>query len=431
LRKLLNGINQKIIYNFILKINYKKFKPNLVSNLFYQVCLTAISRLIGLFNSIYAVKTLGSYNIGLTNLIQTSVTQTSIIYDGGLNNVGIRKIVETNGENLEIGFQILSFRLFFGLLCSTFWITAILILKPQHSSIWYLGSIGIIISSLDFSFFFRAINKFNLFITLFSITPFITAIFYRTFLNSNTQTGLDYLIYIISSFCISLIILFYIIYNYGNPFRDFLDLKAFKMLFINHKHLWTSSAIGIIYPSLQVFTISYLLGLSQNGIYKASLIFIAPFELLNFLLSGTILPIITKWKELGINQFKSNIYKMFYNLILILLPFTIIVLLIPGNRITILIGDKYIYSIWVFKIALIGKIFILTFSPFYYTIIANRHDDLNLKLSILNSIVNILLCFTLIPILGIIGASLSMMACDLLISILSYIKFKKIKQINY
>jgi O-antigen/teichoic acid export membrane protein len=122
---------------------------------------------------------------------------------------------------------------------------------------------------------------------------------------------------------------------------------------------------------------------------------------------------------------------MFYNLILILLPFTIIVLLIPGNRITILIGDKYIYSIWVFKIALIGKIFILTFSPFYYTIIANRHDDLNLKLSILNSIVNILLCFTLIPILGIIGASLSMMACDLLISILSYIKFKKIKQINY
>ena len=85
----------------------------------------------------------------------------------------------------------------------------------------------------------------------------------------------------------------------------------------------------------------------------------------------------------------------YYNLILILLPFTIIVLLIPGNRITILIGDKYIYSIWVFKIALIGKIFILTFSPFYYTIIANRHDDLNLKLSILNSIVNILLCLNM------------------------------------
>ncbi len=417
--------------NHILKINFIKYKSSLVSNLLYQVILTAFSRIIGLFNSIYAVKTLGSYNIGLTNLIQTSVTQTSIIYDGGLNNVGIRKIVETNGQNINIGFHILSFRLFFGIICSIAWLLVIFLMKPSNQVIWYLGSFGILLASIDFSFFFRAINKFNLFITVFSFTPILTTILYRVFLNNSKQIGFDYIIYIFSNFCISAIILSYIIIKFGNPFKDFLNFEAFKDLFFQHRHLWASSAIGILYPSLQIFTISYLLGLTQNGIYKASLIFIAPFELLNFLLSGTILPIITKWKEFGINKFKKNIKNMFIILLLILLPLTIIILLIPENFITLLLGKKYIFSISVFKIALFGKIFVLIFSPFYYSIIANRHDNFNLQLTIFNSLINILLCFTLIPFLGILGAAISMMICDILYSTISFLKYKKIKKINY
>ncbi len=412
-------------------MNLKKIKSSLFTTLFYQVSLTAISRIIGLFNSIYAVKTLGSYNIGLTNLIQTSVTQTSIIYDGGLNNVGIRKIVETNGTNLEIGYSILSFRFFSGLVCSVFWFLIILIAKPLNPNIWYLGSAGIILASLDFSFFFRAINKFNLFIAIFSITPLITSILYKLFLHDKIQIGLDYKIYIFSTFCTTFLIYLFIVYKYGNPFKNILNITLFRNLIRDNRHLWISSAIGIIYPSLQVFTISYLLGLTQNGIYRASLVFIAPFELLNFLFSGTILPIITKWKELGLLTFKKNILKMFYAIVFFVLPVTLIVFLIPEDFISSLIGKKYIFSIWVFRIAIFGKIFILAFSPFYYTIIANRQDNLNLRLSILNSLVNILFCLTLIPFFGLIGAAVSMMICDLLISILSFILFKKIKKINY
>lgn len=414
-----------------MKFKFNKIKSNLVASLFYQVSITAASRIISLFNSIYAVKTLGSYNIGLSNLIQTSVVQTSIIYDGGLNNVGIRKIVETKAVNLEIGFHILSLRLFFGLVCTAFWITLIKIIQPHNSIIWYFGAIGIILLSLDFSFFFRAINKFNLFITIFSLVPLLTAILYKFFLLNNSQAGLDYIIYIVSNFFVFIIILTYIFLKYGNPFKDIFNFKLFKRLFFDHKHLWVSSAIGIIYPSLQVFTISYLLGLYQNGVYKASLIFIAPLELLNFLLSGTILPIVTSWKDFGLNYFKKNVKRMYFYILVVTLLFYLSILLIPKSFISDLIGNKYIFSISVFKIAITGKLFVLISSPFYYAIIANRNDSYILNFSILNSIVNTSFCFILIPIFGINGAAVSMMISDIINSLMSYMYFNKINKINY
>jgi O-antigen/teichoic acid export membrane protein len=413
-----------------LNFKYNKIKSPIVASLLYQVSLTAISRIISLFNSIYAAKTLGSYNIGLTNLIQTSVVQTSIIYDGGLNNVGIRKIIETKALNLEVGFHILSLRLFFGLICSALWITVINIIQPQNLIIWHFGAIGIILLSLDFSFFFRAINKFNLFVSFFSLSPFIIAILYKYFLSNNTQVGLDYIIYIISNIFVIAIIFTYIIFKYGNPYKDIFNFRLFKRLFFDHKHLWISSAIGIIYPSVQIFTISFLLGLYQNGVYKASLIFIAPLELLNFLLSGTILPILTSWKQYGLDYFKKNVKKMYFFIFFITLLFYLLILLIPKSLITELIGNKFIFSIWVFKIAITGKLFVLISSPFYYAIIANRNDSYILNFSILNSIVNTLFCFILIPIFGINGAAAAMMISDIINSLMAYVYFNKIKKIN-
>ena len=75
-------------------------------------------------------------------------------------------------------------------------------------------------------------------------------------------------------------------------------------------------------------------------------------------------------------------------------------------------------------------LFVLISSPFYYAIIANRNDSYILNFSILNSIVNTLFCFILIPIFGINGAAAAMMISDIINSLMAYVYFNKIKKIN-
>lgn len=412
------------------RINFYKV-PKLAKDTLFQLSINVFTRLISLLNSIFAVKTLGSYNIGFSNVVQTTINQTSIIYDGNLNSVGIRKIIESKYSNLEIAYKIISLRFLVSFLVSFFWIIVVFLTQPTHQMVWFIGGLYIIVNALDLNFYFRSLSIYNTYIVISGLTPVLIGIFYYIFLHSSDQTGLDLVILFISSLITCFLSWLYIYFKKGIFVLKFYTLKEYCSVFNENKMLWYSSVIGIAYPAIQVYLIAYLLGLKENGVYKASFLFIVPLDMFITTFTGIILPKITEWKMQGIESYKKNVNNLFKKLLLFFPIIFISLSLISKDIFHQIVGNKYIFSFDVFRIVLMGKIIMIIFLPYTCTIIANRQDTYNLGITFIVLAVSLIMNFTLIPFFGINGAATTMLICDIIFPIVAYFKFSQTKKINY
>jgi O-antigen/teichoic acid export membrane protein len=354
-----------------------------------------------------------------------------VIYDGGLNTIGIRHVAESNGKDLNVAFKIISFRIIAATVCSTLWIFLILFINPDHKFIWIFSSILVFNNALDLGFLYRSLNRYNLYLTIYSLNPILLFIFYFFFLESFNKVGIDLILLIIANlFCLVLSWIILIKKLKINPVV-FYSIKEYFLLFKESSSMWLNSSIGIFYPSIQVYLIAILLGVEQNGIYKASLLFIAPFDLIMSTLNGILLPHITRWKSLGINLFKRHVYKTSIILLLIFLPFLLIVLFIPESFYHYILGKKFNFSILVFKLIFIGKIYLIVFTGFTYAVVANRFDNYFLKSTFFTSTLNLCLNLVLIKSFGLVGAAISTLISDVILPTLLFFKFQYIKDINF
>jgi O-antigen/teichoic acid export membrane protein len=413
-----------IIKNIKKSINLSKaFSSKTFKDTLFQLFIVVLSRGFSLYNSIFAVKTLGPINYGYSTILQTTVVQTSILYDCNLNNIGIREISQTN--NLDIAYKIISFRFILSMMITILWILALIILSPVNYLFWMLGIAGIIINANDLNFIFRALDKYNIYILISAITPLLVTILYLIFLEKNAQIGIDYIIFILASLIPFILLRVYCVKVLKIKLLKIYPIKDYLSLIFESKELWFASIIGIVYPAIQVYLIAFLLGVAENGIYRASFILITPFDLIITTFTGVIMPIVSKWKLLDKRDYIKNINKSVLAISIFFLPFILILLLTPASTYDFFLGNKFLFSHLVFKIILIGKYFYLTFSIFQFATIANKSDTFYLKSNIYIFLLSIILNFLLIPLFGIVGAAISIMSTDIIFPLLLAFNFYK------
>jgi O-antigen/teichoic acid export membrane protein len=422
-------------------MNFKIFFKNLIQGNFItnpllkdfipQITILVIARGLSLVNSIKAIKTLGSYNIGYTNLLQTAAAQSSVLYDGGLNNVGIRMYSESKSPNLDYLLRILSFRLLIIAVFSVFWILTILLLKFEHYELWIITFLIIVNNALDLAYIFRCLGKYTTYMLISAINPILLFGLYFTLLESNNYLGIDLKLIIISTSVTLIISWLYFYFTVGIFPLKFFKINDYRELFNESKLMWANSAVGIFYPAFQIYLITLMLGIEQNGIYRASILFVVPIEMIMTTFIGIVLPHISKWKTNGIRFFKMKVKQTSFYLLLLFSPLLLLVYFANENIFLKLLGEDYVFSLIAFKILVFGKIFLIIFSIFSTSIIANRHDNFLLKSAIFIAIFNVTLNVILIPRFELLGAALATMISDILLPIFLLYKFMTIKEVQF
>ena len=186
--------------------------------------------------------------------------------------------------------------------------------------------------------------------------------------------------------------------------------------------LMFNALLGLATISIDSFIIGYFMGVSEVGIYNA----IAPIARLTYMipfsLSALLVPVLVGlYVQKDENTF-SSVYNTLNRWVFMFnFPLMLFIIFFPKEVLFVLFGEEYI-------VGSIGLI-ILTFGFFMmYSFMVSREVLLALKksksvfyFSLIGVILNIILCYFMVPIYGIIGAAIASVISLGLISLLIFL----------
>jgi O-antigen/teichoic acid export membrane protein len=396
----------------------KIFKSKLGKDIFLQIVINGASKALSFYNQYLIVGLLGVYNIGYSSMIQIYNYQASAIFDLGLNNIGIR---EKNGINEKKYYQlIISLRLIVSLSIFIAWIIITYYFINENKFLWYIASIGVLLPALDLNFYFRIKDKINLFAFIRGLSAFVVFVVYINLKPSQIIIGTDYIVTTLSILFVT--ILTWIIYLHYDSVK-FFNLSEYKLLFLKSKYIIASSTLLLLYPTLQYTLLNNLLGYKSVGILRNTLLLVLPIEFIVNNYGNLLIGYFRKWQVEGRDH--ENILKLFKISLIFILPITFVIFLCPENLINFFLHKRFEFSFISFKLLIFAKLGLMIFSPFTYYEIVNKNDKLYLKLSIILFILSLILNIILLPRYGIIGASISILICDLSQPLFYFYKFIK------
>jgi len=234
-------------------------------------------------------------------------------------------------------------------------------------------------------------------------------------------------IYILDSFLIAFILLFYF-KKMGEYFRKWrFDLNIAKDLLRDSWPLILSGVAVGIYTKIDQVMIKNMLGDEQVGLYAVAVKLSELWYFIPAIITMSLFPALVnayKKSEEIFNKRISNLYFfMFWCSFLIAISTTFL----AKPVIEILFGQQYLGSITVLQIYIWSGIFVfLDFTSTKYLLIAN-YTKIYLNRAIIGAVINVSLNFILIPKMGIVGGAISTLIAYALaiFSILFYKKTRK------
>ncbi len=406
-------------------LNLSKFTKDGLKLLSFNL----FSRLIGFFGTTYAAKCLGPYNLGVSGLVHTSVTQASLLYDGGLNIIGIRDTSAKSENRNEIITTIISFRALISLFISFAAVLAIsfgLGLHENDKLAWYCGVFLFFINSLNLNFAYQANEKLPLLSSITFIGVVFSSLTYLIYFNPGMTAGSDLVVICFSNILTTSLSWWFYRRQFGELPLGLVSFNLLKKILLKSKTFWITNAVGSAYPALQIYIITLFVGLNGTGIFRSALIVVGAVELVFSSFSTLFLPRMINWRsEKGDLFLWNNTIKLSALIFLICFPLCVVAILGAPIIFPIVFGPNFNEAILIFQIILIGKIPVFVGAPFYYGIIALAIDRIFLIISVSIALLSSILNFYFVKSFGLIGAAFIQLTIELLQCILFFLIMKK------
>lgn len=190
------------------------------------------------------------------------------------------------------------------------------------------------------------------------------------------------------------------------------DIKLAKNLLKDSLVFSISAFVIVIYYKVDQVMITEMLGVQENGIYSVSIRIYELFTFIPAVLVASFLPVITQRYSENETEFKASLKHLYSMLTYISILFTVVVWFAGPIVMDLLYGVQYKGSGEVFRYIGLGfySVF-LGMGTGNYLIIRNKKKFVLIK-SLIGLVLNILLNYWLIPILGINGAVIASVVCN-------------------
>ena len=202
--------------------------------------------------------------------------------------------------------------------------------------------------------------------------------------------------------------------------------KLYKMLTVFALSIFVGNLAGAITNYTDTLTLTYFRSPEEVGFYQVAL----PTSQIPFVLSISLIailfPIISElWaKKEGILLSKGLMLILKF-LLIVAVPLAMIFIAFPDSVILLLFGGRSLPAVLSLQILSIGVIFLISSNVFSSTLIAIGKPFLNTKIVIFVALFNLFFNLLLVPIYGLLGASLTTASSFMLLFLLTIYFTKK------
>lgn len=418
----------------IKKFLFKNKNTNqiILKNTFWLAFGELSSRLIKVFIIFYAIRVLGVRDWGVFSYAISLCALYMVFSDLGLTSILTRELSKDD----QMKEKHISTSFLIKICINVFIFIIILLTGSLFSKDLITKDILIFVSLLmifegmrDFIFAInRSMEKMEVEAIVKILTNLLLVIFTYIFLLNSTSVhslALGYMLGSLSGLILTLIIFRK---HLRNPFRNF-SMELVKPLITIAWPFALFAILGSIMSSTDVVMLGWMKDVDQVGYYSTSQRIVAFLYIIPGLVTSSLLPTLSKQihdKE----KISSVVHSSIRLIYLFAIPVVLGSLIVGDQIIHTLFGLDYSQSVNIFRISILNIIFAfpaLIFNSIIF--IFNRHKSI-VRISLIGTILNISINFILIPKFGALGAAITTLISQIVITILMKKELEKIIQLK-
>ena len=387
-----------------------------------------------LFIGIYIARILGPEKFGIYSYVIALITFLYTISKLGMDNIIIRNTVNEPSK----GVTLISTSFFIRLISSSLLITLLVlgisfIPGIDNSKYIILTSLVVIFQSFDvISLFFHAKVKGKIISICLTLQLVISSILKVIAIVKDPQLHWFLIIYFFEKLILS-IFYFCAFYKYhGNHiFKKFNFVTAQNILTKSWPLLLSGIAI-VVYMRLDQIMIKSMLGDSKVGIYSAGIKIAESWFFIPMILTSSVFPAILNAKKRSIELYKNRLQSLYDFLFLLSFSIAVIFSFFSEEIIMLFFGDDYIGSSKILSLSIWSGIFVSWGIARGKWMLAEDLQRYSPIYVISGALVNVILNLILIPIYGIIGASVATVFAQATVAIIApfFVKQTRISVYN-
>jgi O-antigen/teichoic acid export membrane protein len=404
----------------------KIYKTQLFANISTLSIATIFGKLIGLFNLSYIARTFGPENYGLIGYATSLVAYAGIILSPGLLTWGTRTIAQNKNRVGETVISINFIQIFlaiigFGILAgySYFFST-----DAKQATIITLCALQLfqIAFSIDWAFNGLEHSRIPAILNVFSLL--VIGICLVLFIKSSEDISLYLvIIFLVNSFFIIFgYFIFFIKFNYHLTTPNISEVRK---AFLDSLPLNLTTALVVILHYSNNLIVKYFLGSNALGEFLADYRLLELISTVPGLLSVVFLPRIARQVITAPAIAKEE--AKYFGRINMILAFLIAALIFSESNaiIQIVFGKQFLNSVPLLRLMSFAIIFNFAICGYTNALISFGGDKVMLMVVIVSAVVSIVGGFILVPMMGILGATIVICLIDFsgwLISVPAYKK---------
>ena len=370
--------------------------------------------IFSLILGVYLARMLLPEALGYLSYVFTIIFFFFNFIDLGLSTFGVREIASNKSRFSEYVSEIVSFRLAIALILFIL-VIASSFLMPKNSLVKILlveSSFLFFIWALSTEWAFQSLEKMHMVFLSSAVTGALQLALIYTFVRGPKDLLRIPVLYVAASIPIAVIFLKKTGYKFKLPREYFENLYLYLSSSII---IWSISVFAQIYNNLDLFILGLFRSIEEVGFFTIARRVVGAFAIFMIFLANAILPrLSSSFASKDINEFRRSTRK-FLKLaallsVFVLLPF----ILFSRKVIALTVGSQYAQAAVPLDIMMIGVAAILFNLPYSTALIAAHFEKSVLIQTAASAVLSIFLNFALIPKYGMIGASVSFVAAEML-----------------
>ena len=392
-----------------MKFQILKKRSKFINNMSWMVGGKIFRMILALFINMYTARYLGPSNFGIIGYVTSYVAFFASLCSLGLDGIIVNELVKHPNKQGEYIFTSIVMRFGSSLMSIIALQLLMFIIHPGDSTITvitFLSSISLLFGSFDIITYWyqsKLNSKISVIISTMSYVVVATFKIYLLYMGKSVVWFA-----LASTLDIALIsILLVISYFKFNGQRFSFSIKVAKSLISQSYHFVLSGVMVAVFAQTDKIMIGQFLNTTEVGYYSAALTICGLWAFIPGSIIDSARPVIMQLKLVNEKKYIQSLKQLYCALIWVSIFFGVFIFIFAEYIIILFFGDQYISAVQPLRIAIGYCAFSYLGSAKNIWLICEGKQKYEKWFTVTGALINIVLNFLLIPLMGISGAAVA------------------------
>jgi O-antigen/teichoic acid export membrane protein len=372
------------------------------------VILNAISKAFAFLGTAHAASCLGPVNLGVSALVQATSQQVALAYNGGFDNVAVRRIARAREEAQSTTAAIVVFRLCAAFALCGAWVVIVPILVPVPQRLaWRLGSLLLLSAGANVGFAFQGLERLPVQNAISAGGSALTAAAYLLLFHPGVGMGADLAVFMVTSLVTTATSWIAFRRVVGAWPISKAKWSALSNLFAESWRYWVLAVVVYLYSAFQITLVAYFAGVNQAGLFRSAFVLAAGLELFFNSANSLLLARLVAWNTVSPIMMWHRQKGLVALWCALGIPMVLALFVAAPFVYRIFLGPQFAGAADVFRLLIIGRLIVFVGQIYAWGLTAVARDNEFMLISCLGAVCSLSLNWVLLPRMGIMACGIA------------------------